>query len=182
MEPTPHERELCFSQITPDGILFDKYHTHIDLDNKSCLDSDRFPVYLHDREYSLDEIQQIIRERLRPYEQIQKHVGKWTQGVPLWDFTSTLKENYEGIQKFFIDNTHIWNITLSLVSFGTIIGLTINTWRQHLLSRKKATRRVVHFEEETNTTQPLINRIAELVHFSSPNVTDRDFENVIELN
>ena len=182
VEPTPHERELCFSQITPDGILFDKYHTHIDLDNKSCLDSDRFPVYLHDREYSLDEIQQIIRERLRPYEQIQKHVGKWTQGVPLWDFTSTLKENYEGIQKFFIDNTHIWNITLSLMSFVTILGLIINTWKQHLLSRKKATRRVVRFEEETNTTQPLINRIAELVHFSSPNVTDRDFENAIELN
>ena len=41
---------------------------------------------------------------------------------------------------------------------------------------------VKRFEEETNTTQPLINRIAELVHFSSPNVTDRDFENVIELN
>ena len=48
--------------------------------------------------------------------------------------------------------------------------------------KKKATRRVVRFEEETNTTQPLINRIAELVHFSSPNVTDRDFENAIELN
>ena len=182
VEPTQRKRELCFSQITPDGIMFDKKHTYVDLSNKSCLGDDRFPVYLHDREYSMNELQAFILDRLKPYEQIHKHVGKWTRGVPLRNLAATLRETYEGAQKFFIENTHIWIITLSALSFGTIIVLAITSWKQRSLSNKKATKRVLHLEEETHTRRPLINRRPRIEHFSSPQITERDFETTVELD
>ena len=181
VEPTHRKNELCFSQISHEGVMFDEAHTYVDLNSTPCLGITKFPVYLHDRQYNLDELRAIILDRLRPYEQIAKHIGKWTNGHPLKSFTSELKRTYRGVKEFFIENTHIWTITLTVLSLATVVTLIVAHWKQRLLFREE-TRRVIRVQEDYRILRPLMNRITGIEQFSSPRITNRDLDTEIELN